>query len=52
MIKAAGIKIDAFWPTLFAKTFKSKNINDYLVSVGKGDICTAPAKIEEEKKEN
>ena len=36
LIKAADVKIDSYWPGLFAKLFEKKNIEDLIFNVGSG----------------
>ena len=36
MVKAANVKIDSYWPGLFAKLFEKKNIEDLIFNVGSG----------------
>jgi large subunit ribosomal protein LP1 len=34
LLKAAGVEVEAYWPSLFAKLCKGKNIGDMLSAVG------------------
>merc|ERR1712039_1040049 len=43
IVKAAGVEIEPYWPTLFAKLLERKNIEDLITNGG--------AAAEEEKKE-
>ena len=36
LVKKAGIKVDAFWPKVFAKALKGRNVSDLLVGGGDG----------------
>ena len=36
LVKAADVKIDSYWPGLFAKLFEKKNIEDLIFNVGSG----------------
>merc|ERR1712039_894901 len=56
--KAAGVEIEPYWPTLFAKLLERKNIEDLITNVGGGAAPAAAAggaaggaAAEEEKKE-
>lgn len=56
ILKAANVTVEPFWPTLFAKMLKTKNINDLITNVGGGAaVAAAPAATSapaaEEKKE-
>ncbi len=48
VIEASGNKVDAFWPSLFAKALHGKNVSDLLL--GGGAAPTQPAHVEPEKK--
>lgn len=37
LINAANVKIDSYWPGLFAKLFQKKNIEDLIFNVGSGE---------------
>lgn len=39
LINAANVKIDSYWPGLFAKLFQKKNIEDLIFNVGSGKRC-------------
>ena len=49
IIKVAGLKVESFWPTLFAKTLADRNVADLLVAQGgssapsQGQSSAAPA---------
>merc|ERR1712039_947048 len=56
--KAAGVEIEPYWPTLFAKLLERKNIEDLITNVGGGGGAVVAAggaaaggAAEEEKKE-
>mmetsp|Transcript_41015 Transcript_41015/g.116827 ORF Transcript_41015/g.116827 Transcript_41015/m.116827 type:complete len:115 (+) Transcript_41015:42-386(+) len=63
LVKAAGVKIENYWPALFAKFLQNKNIDDLLSNVGAGGgaaaapVAAAPAagkteaKVEAKKEE-
>ncbi|XP_074263485.1 large ribosomal subunit protein P1-like [Silene latifolia] len=36
LIKAANIKVDSFWPALFAKLLEKKSVEDLISGVGAG----------------
>ena len=36
ILDASGVKVEAYWPTLFAKLCKGKDINSMISSVGSG----------------
>lgn len=36
MVNAANVKIESYWPSLFAKLAEKKNIDDLVVNVGSG----------------
>jgi hypothetical protein len=36
VVKAAGIKVEAYWPALFAKLLQSRSVDDLILSVGSG----------------
>merc|ERR1712100_208378 len=50
IVKAAGVEIEPYWPTLFAKLLERKNIEDLITNVG-GGAAPGGAAAEEEKKE-
>ena len=60
LIEASGNKVDGFWPNIFAKSLKGRNVND-LLCAGQAAAPAAPvqavavakveAKIQEVKKE-
>ena len=45
IIKAAGVAVQPFWPSLFEKTLSGKNLDDLLLNVGGGGggAAAAPA---------
>ncbi|XP_051210677.1 large ribosomal subunit protein P1-like isoform X1 [Lolium perenne] len=36
VVKAAGIKVEAYWPALFAKLLQTRSVDDLILSVGSG----------------
>ena len=36
ILKAAGITVEPYWPTLFAKLFSKKDLGDLITNVGSG----------------
>ncbi|EFJ07677.1 hypothetical protein SELMODRAFT_133189, partial [Selaginella moellendorffii] len=66
LVKAANVKVDSYWPSLFAKLLEKRSVDDLILSCGSGgggaavavsavagDSAAAPAAAEEkeEKKE-
>ncbi|XP_051200718.1 large ribosomal subunit protein P1 [Lolium perenne] len=43
VVKAAGIKVEAYWPALFAKLLQTRSVDDLILSVGSGGGGAAPA---------
>ncbi|GLI65905.1 hypothetical protein VaNZ11_009552 [Volvox africanus] len=41
--KAAGVEVEAYWPSLFAKLFAKKNMEDLITNVGSGGGAPAAA---------
>ena len=47
VVKAAGIKVEAYWPALFAKLLEKRSVDDLILSVGSGkplpfSLCYIP----------
>ncbi len=40
IVKAAGITVEPYWPSLFAKLFSKKSVEDLICNVGAG-VCSA-----------
>lgn len=36
LVNAAGVKVQAYWPGLFAKLLQNKNVEDLILNVGSG----------------
>eukprot|EP00891_Asterochloris_glomerata_P006627 jgi/Astpho2/6627/gw1.00101.179.1_t len=36
LIEAAGVKVEPYWPGLFAKLFETANVGDLITNVGAG----------------
>lgn len=36
MVKAANVKVDSYWPSLFAKLLEKRSIDDLIMNVGSG----------------
>ncbi|KAF8401833.1 hypothetical protein HHK36_012779 [Tetracentron sinense] len=36
LVKAANVKIDSYWPSLFSKLVEKRNIEDLIMNVGSG----------------
>ncbi|ONK67378.1 uncharacterized protein A4U43_C06F19550 [Asparagus officinalis] len=57
LVNAVNVKIESYWPGLFAKLFEKKNIEDLILNVGSSgaalaaDAAAAAAPAAEEKKE-
>ena len=49
LLKAANIKVESYWPALFAKLLEKRSVDDLILSVGSGGgaapvaAATAPA---------
>ncbi|XP_027115473.1 large ribosomal subunit protein P1-like [Coffea arabica] len=42
LVKAANLIVESYWPSLFAKLCKKRNIEDLIVNVGCGGGAAAP----------
>uniref|UniRef100_A0A0D3GVS4 60S acidic ribosomal protein P1 n=1 Tax=Oryza barthii TaxID=65489 RepID=A0A0D3GVS4_9ORYZ len=47
LVKAANIKVEAYWPGLFAKLLEHRSVDDLILSVGSGGGA-APEEAKEE----
>ncbi|KAL6658788.1 hypothetical protein ACP70R_002828 [Stipagrostis hirtigluma subsp. patula] len=36
VVKAAGVKVESYWPALFAKLLEKRSVDDLVLSVGSG----------------
>uniref|UniRef100_A0A1D1Z9A0 60S acidic ribosomal protein P1 n=1 Tax=Anthurium amnicola TaxID=1678845 RepID=A0A1D1Z9A0_9ARAE len=36
LVKAANVKVDSYWPSLFAKLLEKRSVDDLIMSVGSG----------------
>ena len=36
LVKAAGVEVEPYWPSLFAKLAEKKSIEDFILNVGAG----------------
>ncbi|MQM14163.1 hypothetical protein Taro_047097 [Colocasia esculenta] len=36
LVKAANVKVDSYWPSLFAKLLEKRSVEDLILSVGSG----------------
>ncbi|GAA0187032.1 ribosomal protein [Lithospermum erythrorhizon] len=43
LVKAANVKVESYWPNLFAKLCEKKNIEDLILNVGAGGGGVAAA---------
>jgi len=37
LVKAAGVTVEPYWPSLFAKLFSKKSVEDLIANVGAGE---------------
>ncbi|GLT31073.1 hypothetical protein SLA2020_058370 [Shorea laevis] len=42
LVKAANVKVESYWPILFAKLAEKRNIEDLVLNVGAGGGAAAP----------
>ena len=42
LVKAANIKVESYWPALFAKLLEKRSVDDLILSVGSGGGGAAP----------
>ncbi|XP_015064567.1 60S acidic ribosomal protein P1-like [Solanum pennellii] len=55
LVKAANVKVESYWPTLFAKLCEKKNVEELIMNVGSGGsaastgavAAVAPAAVED-----
>ncbi|CAA3011664.1 60S acidic ribosomal P1 [Olea europaea subsp. europaea] len=43
LVKAANVKVESYWPSLFAKLCEKRNIEDLIMNVGAGGAAAAVA---------
>ena len=43
LIKAAGVEVEPYWPSLFAKLLANTSVDDLIMNVGSGAPAAAPA---------
>ncbi|CAL0302195.1 unnamed protein product [Lupinus luteus] len=43
LLKSANVKVESYWPTLFAKLAEKRNLGDLIVSAGGGGAAVAVA---------
>ncbi|PSS32957.1 60S acidic ribosomal protein [Actinidia chinensis var. chinensis] len=36
LIKAAGVEVESYWPSLFAKLLEKKSVDDLIMNIGSG----------------
>ncbi len=39
LLKAANVKVQSYWPALFAKLLEKRNVEDLITNVGSGKCC-------------
>lgn len=37
LVQAAGIEVEPYWPSLFAKLAQKKSVDDFIMNVGAGE---------------
>ena len=42
LVKAANIKVESYWPALFAKLLEKRSVDDLILSVGSSGGAAAP----------
>ncbi|XP_059625429.1 large ribosomal subunit protein P1-like isoform X1 [Cornus florida] len=45
LVKAANVKVESYWPSLFAKLLEKKNVEDLIMNVGSGGGGAAAATV-------
>nr|XP_027072004.1 60S acidic ribosomal protein P1-like [Coffea arabica] len=45
LVKVANLTVESYWPSLFAKLCKKRNIEDLIVNIGCGGSGAAPAAV-------
>jgi large subunit ribosomal protein LP1 len=43
LVKAAGVEVEPYWPSLFASLAAKKGIEEFILNVGAGGGAAAPA---------
>ncbi|PHT87594.1 60S acidic ribosomal protein P1 [Capsicum annuum] len=51
VVKAANISVESYWPSLFAKLFEKRDIEDLILNVGTGGGAAAAPATAEKKEE-
>ncbi|XP_059625431.1 large ribosomal subunit protein P1-like [Cornus florida] len=45
LVKAANVKVESYWPSLFAKLLEKRNVEDLIINVGSGGGGAAAATV-------
>jgi large subunit ribosomal protein LP1 len=38
LVKAAGVNVESYWPSLFAKLLEKRSVEDLITNVGSGEL--------------